>query len=107
MRRTVLTRNDKPARFEALALRDQAAAQVQGTTLVRLDAQGPALNSTRGVFTGFDATSNQLSMLTLGGTRSFQVTSSTLIERNGAAATASGLAKGDALLSTIAYAADD
>ncbi len=96
--RTVLTRNGKPVRFGDLALRDQVTAQLQGTTLVRLDAKGPVLDSTRGVFTGFDATSHLLTLATLGGTRSFQIAASTLIVRNGAPATAQGLAKGDAVL---------
>ncbi|HEX3555831.1 MAG TPA: DUF5666 domain-containing protein [Thermoanaerobaculia bacterium] len=96
--RAVLTRNGKPVRFGDLALRDQATAQIQGTTLVRLDAQGPVLDSTRGVFAGFDASSNLLTLATLGGTRSFHLAASTLIVRNGAPATAQGLAKGDALL---------
>src|SRR5436305_60552 len=96
--RTVLTRNGRAVGFAALALRDQAAVQLQGSALVRLDAHGPALDSARGVFTGFDATSQLLTMATLHGTRSFRVGTATLIERNGAPTTAQGLARGDALL---------
>jgi len=95
---STLTRNGKTVRFASLALRDQVSVQAQSSTIVRLDAQGPALDSTRGVFTSFDATANKLTMATLQGARSFLISSSTLIVRNGAPATAQGLAHGDALL---------
>lgn len=95
---TVLTRNGKPARFTALALRDQVTVQFRNSALVRLDAHGPALDSTRGVFTAFDAASNKLTMATVQGARSFLINASTLIERNGTPTTAQGLARGDALL---------
>jgi Cu/Ag efflux protein CusF len=93
-----LTRNGKPAPFGALALRDQVSVVFRGSVLVRLAATGPALESTRGVFTGLNATSDLLTLATVHGARSFQLTSSTLIVRNGAPATAQGLAHGDALL---------
>jgi hypothetical protein len=96
--RTVLTRNGKAVRFAALALRDQVTVQLQRSTLVRLDARGPALDSTRGVFTGFDAASKLLTMATVNGARSFRIDTATLTVRNGAPATAQGLARGDALL---------
>jgi len=112
--RSVLKRNGKAVRFSALALRDQASVQFQRSTIGRLDASGPVLDSARGVFTAFDSTSGLLSMATVGGARSFRIDSKTLIVRNGAAATAQGLAHGDALLvhsasaptGTIAVAAD-
>jgi hypothetical protein len=96
--RTALTRNGKAVGFAALALRDEVSVQLQRSTLVRLDARGPALDNARGVFTGFDAASNLLTMATVKGARSFRIASSTLIVRNGAPATAQGLARGDALL---------
>jgi hypothetical protein len=98
--RSVLTRNGKPVRFAALALRDQVSVQSQRSTsvIVRLDAHGPALDSARGVLTSFDAAANRLTMATVQGARNFLINSSTLIVRNGAPATAQGLARGDALL---------
>jgi Cu/Ag efflux protein CusF len=95
---SLLKRNAKVVRFSALALRDQATVQFQHSTIGRLDATGPALDSSRGVFTGFDATTGLLTMATIGGTSSFHIDTTTLIVRNGAPATAQGLAHGDALL---------
>jgi len=96
--RSTLTRNGKTVRFASLALRDQVSVQYQSSTIVRLGATGPALESSRGVFTSFDATANKLTMATVQGARSFLISSSTLVVRNGAPATAQGLAHGDALL---------
>ena len=95
---SALTRDGKTVHFASLALRDQVTVQAQSSTIVRLDAQGPALDSARGVFTSFDATANKLTMATVQGARSFLISSSTLVVRNGAPATAQGLAHGDALL---------
>jgi|GEM_PF-1099181 len=96
--RSTLTRNGKTVRFASLALRDQVSVQYQSSTIVRLGATGPALESSRGVFTSFDATASKLTMATVQGARSFLINSSTLVVRNGAPATAQGLAHGDALL---------
>jgi hypothetical protein len=98
--RSELSRNGKSVRFAALALRDQVSVRYQrsSSTIVSLDARGPALETTRGVFTSFDATAKRLTMATVGGTRSFHINASTLIVRNGAPSTAQGLVHGDALL---------
>lgn len=116
---SVLMRNGKAVRFVSLALRDQVSVRFQRSTstISRLDARGPQLESARGVFTGLNAASDVITMATLNGTRSFRVGGSTLIVRNGAPATVQGLAQGDALLvhastapgskaGTIALAAD-
>src|SRR4051812_36861746 len=60
--RTASTPIGKAVGFAAVALRDEVSVQLQRSTLVRLDANGPALDSARGVFTGFDAASNLLTM---------------------------------------------
>ncbi len=116
---SVLVRNSKAVRFVSLALRDQVSVRFQRSTstISRLEARGPQLDSARGVFTGLNTASDVLTMATVNGTRSFRIGSSTLIVRNGAPATAQGLAQGDALLvhastapgapaGTVALAAD-
>jgi len=98
--RSALSRNGKSVRFAALALRDQVSVRYQrsSSTIVSLNARGPALEITRGVFTTFDAAAKRLTMATVGGARSFRIAPSTLIVRNGAPSTAQGLVRGDALL---------
>lgn len=116
---SALVRNGKAVRFVSLALRDQVSVRFQRSTstISRLEARGPQLDSARGVFTGLNTASDVITMATVNGTRSFRVGSSTLIVRNGAPATAQGLAQGDALLvhastapgapaGTVALAAD-
>lgn len=104
---SVLVRNGKVVRFVSLALRDQVSVRFQRSTstISRLEARGPQLDSARGVFTGLNTASDVITMTTVSGTRSFRIGSSTLIVRNGAPATAQGLAQGDALLVHAATAA--
>ena len=95
---STLVRNGNPVTLAALALRDSVSVRYDrsSSTVLDLRANGSAHATVRGVLAR--ATKTSLSVVTAGGPKAFAMNSSTLIARNGRAAHASDLRRGDALL---------
>ncbi len=97
---TSLKRNGASVALGGLALRDRITAQYlsASSALVSLRAQGPAIATARGALVGFDMTSGRIDLRTSSGVRSFLLGSSTLIVRNGTAASPQDLTLRDTLI---------
>lgn len=98
--RSHLTRNGAQVQLASLALRDHVTAHFDtvSTTVLKLTARGPRLTSTRGVLARVNATDQTLAVTTVSGRHRFKVVASTLLVRNGGAASLQDLRAGDAVL---------